>query len=145
MRSLSLWNSRRPTELSSPFDEFFREFDRAFVPTAASRAMLADFSPAVDVEEKDDTYHISVDLPGLKKDEIKIDLHDSVLTLSGERTREVKGEGRYAERSYGKFQRTFTLPHQVDAEKIEAKFEDGVLYIALPKAETAKARSIKIQ
>lgn len=144
MRALSLWNNRRG-DLMSQFDDFFREFERDFAPALSTKTSFGDFAPALDIEEKDDNYFVTVDLPGLKKEDIKIDLQNSVLTISGERTREMKGEGRYSERAYGRFQRSFTLPQQVDVEKIEARFEDGVLHVTLPKAETAKARAIKVQ
>lgn len=144
MRSLTPWSaSRRSPDLFSQFEEFINEFDRGLTPSLA-RAGL-DFSPALDMEEKDNAYLVSVDLPGMKKDEIKVDLSDNVLTISGERTRETKGgEGRYSERTYGRFSRSFTLPTQVKSDKIEAHFENGVLHINLPKAEGARSHSIKI-
>jgi HSP20 family protein len=83
-------------------------------------------------------------LPGLKKEDIKLEMDNSVLTISGERLRDAAGEGRYSERPSGKFARVLTLPAQVDAEKIEAHFVNGVLNITVPKAESAKSRSIKI-
>ncbi len=144
MRSLSLRPARR-YGFVTPFEDLFGELDRAFSPSFSSKTPFGDFSPAMDIEEKDETYYATVDLPGLKKEDIKIDLQDSVLTISGERVSTAKGEGRHTERVHGQFLRSFTLPHQVDAEKIEAKFEDGVLHVTLPKSETAKARSIKIQ
>ncbi|KHD88441.1 MAG: HspC2 heat shock protein [Bdellovibrio sp. ArHS] len=139
MRSLSPWSQRSQRDLVSQLEEFMNEFDRF----PATRGM-ADFSPAVDMEDKNDMYLVTVDLPGMKKDQIKIDLNDNILTISGERKRETKEEGKYTERSYGRFMRSFTLPSMVSAEKIEARFEDGVLHINLPKAESSKGRSIKI-
>lgn len=107
------------------------------------------FSPQVDVEENDDAYLLSVDLPGVKKDDVRVDLADDVLTISGERKREEEqkdrdGVHRY-ERMYGKFQRRFTLPSTIDVDKVEANMEDGVLRIALPKSESAKPRAIQVQ
>ena len=145
MRSLSLWNGRRSNDLMSQFEDFFNDVERGFMPSLSTKTAFGDFAPALDIEEKEEAYFVTVDLPGLKKEDIKIDLQDSVLTISGERTREVKGEGRYTERAHGRFQRSFTLPHLVASEKIEAKCEDGVLHVTLPKTDAAKARSIKIQ
>lgn len=141
MRSLALLN--RPS--ADFFEDLWNEFERNLSTRAPSRMAFGNFSPALDIEEKDGVYLITVDLPGIKKEDIKIDLHDSVLTISGERNRVEKGEGKYTERTYGKFQRSFTLPNPVDADKIEAKFEDGVLHMNLPQSQGAKSHTIKIQ
>ncbi|MFS4460777.1 Hsp20/alpha crystallin family protein [Bdellovibrio sp. HCB2-146] len=138
-RSLSPWGGRR-RDLMNQFEEFMNDFD-----LLSPHSGLSDFSPAVDIEEKDNMYLVTADLPGMKKEEIKIDLSDNVLTISGERTRESKGEGRYTERTHGKFMRSFTLPSRVDPDKISAQFENGVLRITLNKSEASRGRSIKIQ
>lgn len=146
MRSLTPWGGRRSLatpDLFNQFEEFINEFDRGF-PMSVSRGSL-DFSPAVDIDEKDGNYVVSADLPGMKKEDIKIDLSDNVLTISGERSREEKAEGKYTERVYGKFTRSFSLPTKVNADKIQAQFSDGVLHITLPKAEGARSHAIKIQ
>ncbi|MBW2338575.1 MAG: Hsp20/alpha crystallin family protein, partial [Deltaproteobacteria bacterium] len=103
--------------------------------------------PVVDLYEKDDHFMIKAELPGVNKDAIKIDLQDRLLTLSGERTydNEVKEENYYRrERSYGKFQRAFTLPADVDSDKIKAEFKDGLLQIEVPKPEEKKAKQVTI-
>jgi len=114
-------------------------------------AMLSDkqwYMPNFDVNETEDAYFLSVDLPGVKKDDVTIDLSDNVLTVSGERKHEYetqnKGSRRF-EQSYGQFTRSFTLPAAVDAEKVEANLEDGVLKIALPKSEQTKPHKIQVQ
>jgi HSP20 family protein len=146
MRSPSPWRGQRPSsDFFSQFEEFINEFDKGSVPTSLSRGIGADFSPAIDLEEKEGNYLISADLPGIKKEDIRIELNDNMLTISGERTREVKSEGKYTERSYGKFSRSFSLPGQVSAEKISAQFNDGVLQVTVPKSEGTRSRAIKIQ
>ena len=105
------------------------------------------WNPAVDLYEKDDYFMIKAELPGVDKDDIKIDLKDGLLTLSGERSHdnEVKDESYYRrERSYGKFQRVFTLPAEVDPENIKAEYKDGVLQIEVPKPEEKKAKKITV-
>jgi len=105
------------------------------------------WNPVVDLYEKDDHFMIKAELPGVNKDAIKIDLQDRLLTLSGERTydNEVKEENYYRrERSYGKFQRAFTLPADVDSDKIKAEFKDGLLQIEVPKPEEKKAKQVTI-
>ncbi len=111
---------------------------------------LMDFEPAVNSREAEDAYHIELDLPGMKKGDITIDVKDNTLTISGER--KIRGEveeGDYykIESSYGKFSRSFALPDDVDVDKIEAKSEDGVLEVVIPKVKKVekKPRKIKIK
>jgi HSP20 family protein len=105
------------------------------------------WNPAVDLYEKDDHFVIKAELPGVDKNDIKVDLKDRVLTLSGERTydNEVKEDNYYRkERSYGKFQRAFRLPADVDSDKIKAEFKDGVLQVEVPKPDEIKAKEVTI-
>lgn len=138
------------SDLLSRFENFFEDFERGYFGQERSLAdrepeMAVDFSPAVDIEESENMFMISVDLPGLKKDEIKIDVNKETLRIYGERRRAIKDEAKsYFERSHGRFVRNFTLPEAVDAENIEAHFEDGVLRIVLPKKEAAAPREVKI-
>jgi HSP20 family protein len=93
-------------------------------------------------------YHVEVDLPGVKKDDIHVDLKDDVLTISGERKtkKEIKEKDYYKmESSYGKFQRSFTLPENTDAENIEANSQDGVLEVVIPKMKRSKKETKKIK
>lgn len=142
MRSLAPWAARRPAnDLFSQFEEFINEFDRS---PALSRSGMS-FNPAVDIDERENAYLVTADLPGMTKENIKVDIEDNVLTISGERTKETKGEGKYAERVHGKFQRSFSLPAHVAADKVQAEFKDGVLHVTIPKQEGARSHSIKIQ
>jgi HSP20 family protein len=106
------------------------------------------WAPAVDIYETDEKLVIKVELPGLKKEDIDIEVRDNTLTLKGERKfeKEIKRENYHrVERAYGSFQRSFTLPSTVKQEAIEASFKEGILEISLPKAEEAKPKQIKIQ
>ena len=105
------------------------------------------FSPSAEVTEGEGHYLMSFDLPGVKKEDVKIDLQSGLLTISSERTDECeqKGKGHYrGERFYGSFSRTFPIPEGVKPEQIEASYADGVLRVVVPKVETAKAQQIKI-
>jgi HSP20 family protein len=105
------------------------------------------WNPAVDLYEQDDHFVIKAELPGVDKKDISIDLKDRVLTLSGERSHEneAKEENYYRrERSFGKFQRAFTLPAEVDSDKIKAEFKDGLLRIEVPKPEEQKPKQVTI-
>ncbi|GIT97833.1 Hsp20/alpha crystallin family protein [Sulfurovum sp. TSL1] len=109
---------------------------------------VSGFSPSVNTREGDYAYHVEVDLPGVKKDDIHVDLKDNVLTISGERKnkKEVKEKDYYKkESSYGRFQRSFTLPDNTDAENIEANCKDGVLEVVIPKIERSKKETKKIK
>ncbi|WP_404833686.1 Hsp20/alpha crystallin family protein [Aliarcobacter butzleri] len=112
----------------------------AFNAPVASESSLGAFTPKVNTREGEFAYHIDVDLPGVKKDDIKIDVHDNILTIHGERNykEETKKEDYYkVETSFGKFQRQFTLPENVDVENISASSNDGVLEVVVPKLEKA--------
>lgn len=106
------------------------------------------FYPAVDIHEGDKAITIKAELPGIKKDDVHIDVQDGVITLKGERTfeKEDKKENYHRiERSYGRFHRSFTLPSTVDVEKIKATYKDGLLEVSLLKKEEAKAKSIAVE
>ena len=147
MMNLVRWNPRR--EMPALHNRYSRFFDDPFFRIARmdDDANPGQWNPAVDLYEKDDHFVIKAELPGVDKNDIKVDLKDCVLTLSGERTydNEVKEENYYRkERSYGKFQRAFTLPADVDSEKITAEFKDGVLRVEVPKPEEKKAKQVTI-
>ena len=147
MMNLVKWNPWR--DMPAMPDRLNRFFDDPFfsIGRMAEDSGLGMWNPAVDLYEKDDHFMIKAELPGVDKNDINIDLKDRLLTLSGERThdKEVNEENYYRrERSYGKFQRAFTLPADVDSDKIEAEFKDGVLQIKVPKPEEKKAKKVTI-
>lgn len=108
----------------------------------------SDFTPSVNTREGDHAYHVEVDLPGVQKEDINVDVNDNVVTISGERNtkEEVKKEDYYkVESSYGKFERRFTLPENVDVENIHAESQDGVLEVVIPKLEKVEKKPKKIE
>ena len=123
-------------------------FDYAFGRRGSEGSHESAWNPAVDVFEDGDRYHVHVDLPGMKREDIAITLEGDALTITGEKTREndSKEEDYYrAERSYGKFSRSMTLPASVDANKIEASYKSGVLEVKIPKTEERRPKQIKIE
>lgn len=119
----------------------------AFEPLTESIGWL----PSMEIVEKDDSLLVTAELPGVKKDDVDITLEDGVLTIRGEKKEEKKEEkdekeGKYHmwERKYGSFQRSFTLPHEVEVDKIDAKFDNGILTVTLPKTAKAKVQGRKI-
>ena len=104
--------------------------------------------PPCDISEDANAVTIAMEVPGLRSEDIKLSLENNILTIRGEKKQETKDEGgkvhRY-ERSYGMFERTFSLPSIVDPERIEARCEDGILRITIPKAERARPREIPVK
>ena len=127
-------------EVDSIFDQFFGR--------GGDDETSAVWAPRTDLSETDDAFRIRLDVPGMEKDDITINLQNNTLTVSGERSSERKEEGEEyvrVERAFGNFHRTFTLPDAVDAEKVEAAYDNGVLTINVPKTETSTRRQIEIQ
>ncbi len=142
--------SRRSLSPDIVVGDLFDDSDRILNSLLRSTyANTVNFQPSCDIKETMDHYLVSFDMPGVKKEDIKIELQNNQLVISGERQYEMKVEDGEAslrhERAYGKFERAFALPTTVNAEKIEAHYENGVLNVALPKAEAAKARTIQVQ
>jgi len=109
-----------------------------------------DWSPAVDITEEDGCFRIEADLPDVKKEDVDVTVENGILTLSGERKQEreeTKKRYHRTERSWGRYERSFSLPDGVDANQVSAQFKNGVLMITLPKQEGVKeeSRSVEIQ
>jgi HSP20 family protein len=119
-----------------------------FGPMGHGDTSVVRWSPRVDIAEENGNYEISADLPGLNKNDIKIEVHNNVLTLRGEKKVEKEEKEktyRLAERHYGEFVRTFSLPDNVDKDAIEAVFTDGVLKLTIPKTEQPKPKQIEVK
>lgn len=128
------------SEMNRLFDDFFtRSSENVDQPNV--------WSPMVDISESNNEVLVIAELPGLQKEDVKINLQDNVLSLEGEKTQETEEKGKCfhrLERGYGKFERSFVLPTAVKSDKVKASFKDGVLEIKLPKADEAKPRQIDI-
>lgn len=106
------------------------------------------YLPAMDVTENDARYLITVELPGGKKDDVQVELHEGVLTIRGEKRcerDETKDQRCYIERSYGSFSRSFRLPDDADAARMDASFKDGILSVTVPKTEKSKPKAIAVR
>jgi HSP20 family protein len=141
------WNPARnilglDNEMSLLLGEFFG-VDRRGEETEFIR-----WAPRVDIVEQDGGYELVADLPGLKKEDIKIEIKDNMLTLRGEKKLEEEKKDknyRLCERYHGEFVRTFALPENVNRDGIVAEFKDGVLKLEIPKTEKAKPKQIEVQ
>jgi HSP20 family protein len=142
-----IWQSLR-TEVDRLFDNFTGRFGAMpFLPSRFA-TQLSVPSPAVDITEAQDAFVMTAEIPGMEEKEIEVLLSGDTLTIKGEkrREREEKGDNRYlSERSYGAFQRAFTLPETVDREKIDASFNNGVLSVTLPKTVVAAPKKIEVK
>lgn len=132
-----------PTRTNDPFDQLFTSvFNRNGNGATLMRA------PETDVMETEREIRVITEMPGLKRENIEIDVENNVLTVRGEkreeRTEGEQGKWHLAERRYGTFARSFVLPRDVDADGIQAHFEDGVLTVSVPKSEKARRRRIEI-
>lgn len=109
---------------------------------------VAEWSPLVDITEDEKEYVIKAELPEVKKEDIKLNVQDDVLTITGERKYEKEEKGKKyhrVERSYGSFLRSFTLPENADGTKVSAEYKDGLLMVRLPKSEKSKPKSIEVK
>jgi HSP20 family protein len=133
-------------QMREEMDRLFNQFMRHGNGEEATLAQ-GIWSPPVDIYETDDAFVLKAELPGFRKDDVSIEMQHKRLVIRGERKRETEAkEEQYhrIERAYGRFERAFWLPTNVDAEKIQATFKDGVLELRLPKSEAAKPKRIAI-
>jgi HSP20 family protein len=154
MNSLTRW--QRPDlnwpnvgigRLSSLRDEIDRLFEAPLAAFTRQQQLFSGWSPALDVYDQKDNVVVRAELPGMKKEDIEVSLHDNALSISGERRHEEThkdAEMCRSERFFGRFQRSITLPTLVAADKIKAQYKDGILTVTLPKAEEAKPKHIDV-
>ena len=146
MTNLTRTPARSLRTLQSEIDQVF---DRLFPSSGDAEAGNARiWAPRTDMVETNDNYVIRLDLPGMKKEDLHINLQDRQLSVSGERHHEKQDDGDEfvrVERSFGRFYRSFTLPRTVKESGIKANYENGVLTITVPKAEESKPRQITVK
>ncbi|MCW5554399.1 MAG: Hsp20/alpha crystallin family protein [Verrucomicrobiae bacterium] len=142
---LTPWQSfGRLSDLRTEID---RLFESPLAELAGSSGLLSGWTPALDVFEDNDNFVVTVELPGMKKEDIEVSLHEGAVSISGERKSETKHEGAEvyrAERYVGRFHRTVTLPSPVAPDKVKAHYKDGVLTVTLAKTEEAKPKQIDV-
>ncbi len=142
--TLVKWNPNHNLRTWNSFDRIFRDFFNDYEEESRS----LNWTPATDINESDDSFTVTADLPGIDKKDVQISVKDNVLTISGERKLgEATDSDNYhrRERLAGSFKRCFRLPEIVNENKISAKFKNGILAIDLPKAEEVKPKEIEIK
>jgi len=133
--------------LTSLRDEIDRLFQAPLAELARGSRLLSGWTPALDIFEDKDNLVVKAELPGMKREDIQVSLHDGSLSISGERKTETKHEDAEvyrSERFVGRFERTITLPTPVASDKVKAEYKDGILTITLPKTEEAKPKQIEV-
>ncbi len=133
--------------LSDLRDEIDRLFEAPLSELTHGSQLLSGWNPSLDMFQDKDNLYVKVEVPGMKKEDIDISLHEGVLSISGERKTEDKhqdSEVYRSERFFGRVQRSVTLPTAVSAEKVIAQYKDGILTVTLPKTEEAKPKHIDI-
>lgn len=129
-------------------DELDRLFESPLTELARASQLLSGWTPALDLHEDKDNFIVKIELPGMKKEDIDISLHEGSLSISGERKNEQKFENAEicrSERFVGRFQRTVELPSAVAHDQVKAQYKDGILTVTLPKTEEAKPKQINVQ
>jgi HSP20 family protein len=153
MNSLTRW--QRPVlstwpgfgRLTDLRDDIDRLFESPLTEWARNSNLLSGWNPALDLYEDKDNLYVKVELPGMKREDIEVSLHKGSLSISGERKGEEKHEDAEvyrAERFFGRFQRTVTVPASLAVDKVKAQYKDGILTITLPKTEEAKPKHIDV-
>jgi len=141
------WNPRRDMlGLRDEMDQIFGNFF-GWPKRYVERNELG-WTPRVNVRELDDKFMLTAEIPGMAKDDIKVEVQDHQLMITGEKKLQDDKNGKdyhVCEICYGKFERTFTLPDNVDTKKIDAEYKDGILNLAIPKTEEAKPKEIKVK
>ena len=144
---LTRWYPKR-----SPISDFTRTMNSIFntLSEEEEEPSVYSFDPAIDIQENGDKFELTAELPGIDKEDVNISINDDVLTISGEKKSTVKKEDAQcyrSERMFGKFERSFRLPDEVDQDNIEANYENGILRLDIPKSEESKPkeREIKIK
>ena len=135
--------TKRVERLPSIFDDFLKPWNDFFRPNEGWGTMMT--VPAVNITENKDNYSLSLAIPGLKKNDFKIDVEGNILTISSEKQESKEEEDEQFTRreySYSSFSRSFTLPNEVNKEKIDAAYEEGVLRLTLPKKDEAKKLAV---
>lgn len=145
--NLIKWDPFR--ELEDVSNRLNRIFGRSLARAESGNEMVAvaDWAPSVDISETDTAYLIKGEIPGVKKEDVKVTIQDGMLTIQGERKQEKEEKGKKFHRvecSYGSFERSFRVPDDADENSVKAEFKDGMLNVTLAKSEKAKPKAIEV-
>ena len=155
MSALTRWEPLSRVNLWKELEEMERRLSSFFGHTPATATgdkkeaiSVAEWSPLVDITEDEKEYVVKAEIPEMKKEDIKLNVQDDLLTITGERKYEKEEKGKKyhrVERAYGSFMRSFTLPEDADGSKVSAEYKDGLLKVHLPKSEKAKPKTTEVK
>ena len=149
MNTLTRWNQLRQLEaLQHGMGSLFNRSPAQWPEGQEEPLAVAEWAPLVDISEDDKEYRIKVELPEVKKEDVKVTAEEGTLTIMGERKFEQEEKGRKyhrVERAYGSFGRSFSLPDDASPAKVTAEFKDGVLKVHLPKSEKSKPKAVEVK
>lgn len=148
LKTLTPWRATTITPWQEGFTRMQKEFEELLDRLFHAEDGGAWFTPRVDMTETETEFEVKVDLPGLKPEEVKVELRNGELWITGERKEEKEEKDKTyhrVERRHGEFRRVLPIPAEVNEERIEARFENGVLTVTIPKAETAKPKVIEVK
>ncbi|MDX2480576.1 MAG: Hsp20/alpha crystallin family protein [Desulfuromusa sp.] len=143
---LAKWDPFR--EMEGMLDPYSKSLDWPFRGGRDLNTTGADWAPRADISETDAEFCITAEVPGIKREDVKINIEDHVLSIRGENKQEKEEKGKKfhrIERYYGSFSRSFSLPENVNEDKIDATFKDGMLTLTIPKTEIKKPKAIEIK
>jgi len=150
--TITRWNpAKELISVEKEFGKLFDSFNNRFGLKSSKEDedfANAVWSPLTDIKEDENKYSLHLDLPGVKKEDVKITFNNGQIAISGERNFEKEeNNSKYhrVERAFGKYYRAFSLPEKIMEDKIEAEFKDGILNISIPKAEEAKPKQIEVK
>lgn len=142
--NLSVWDPFR--EMEALLDRYSRSARKTAAAGDSKAIESGDWTPVVDIVENEGSFIVRAELPGVAKDDVKVHIDNGILTIKGEKKVESKDEKRHrVECLYGSFVRSFTLPQDVDVEKVEAGYKNGILSLTIPKLEMAKPKQIEVK
>ena len=147
-RSLASWTPRFPRTLTNLEQDFAGMLEKMFGPDAESWTELKAWSPRANVAETDTDLEMTVELPGVKPEDVHVEVHDGELWVRGEMKDETEEKGKTfhkVERRYGEFRRVLPLPAAADKDKVDARLTNGVLKIMVPKVEKARPKAIQVK
>jgi len=150
--TLTRWNpAKELISVEKEFSKLFDSFNNRFGLKSSKEDedfANAVWSPLTDIREDEDKYSLHLDLPGVKKEDVKITFNNGQIAISGERNfekEEKNSKYHHVERAFGKYYRAFNLPEKIIEDRIDAEFKDGILKITIPKAEEAKPKQIEVK
>ena len=150
--TLTRWNpAKELISMEKEFGKIFDSFNNRFGLKSSKEDedfANAVWSPLTDIREDEDKYSLHLDLPGVKKEDVKITFNNGQIAISGERNfekEEKNSKYHHVERAFGKYYRAFNLPEKIIEDRIDAEFKDGILKITIPKAEEAKPKQIEVK